>query len=415
MHRIFAKYLSDPEVGHLCSDGAFLRHMLVTEIALAKVQAIAGLIPQAAADEIATALPDEDWDLEALSESTLQNGIPVIGLLAQARAKLSEEAREYLHWGATSQDITDTALVLTLKEVLPVFEERLEALLKSLGSLEKGYGTTPTLARTRNQAAVPIRFSQKLKAWSAPLQALQGDLRRTAQNALVVQLAGAGGDLAGLGEHGERTARMLAEVLGLRYEGGWHNQRYRLTALADVLASLAVALGKLGSDVLLMAQNEVGEVAEGSPGGSSSMPHKNNPVLSEALVALAEYAVGQAALVKRAGLHRAERDGSALALEWLVWPQLLTAMGGSLAQGQRLLSGLQVFPERMKANLAASGGLAYSERAVYVLAAHMPPSEAKILVAEACEAAGYEGITLVEALQRRTPELDIDWEQILSE
>ncbi len=415
MHRIFAKYLSDPEVGHLSSDEAFLRHMLVTEIALAKVQAVAGLIPQAAADEIASALPDEDWDLEALAESTLQNGIPVIGLLEQARAKLSEEAREYLHWGATSQDITDTALVLTIKEIVPLLMDRLEAIHGALGKLEQAHGDTTALARTRNQAAVPIRFSQKIDAWRTPLQALQEELQRTATQALALQLAGAGSDLAAMGKKGEQTARMLAEVLDLSYEGPWHNQRFRLTALGDVMASLAVALGKIGGDVLLMAQSEVGEAAEGSSGGSSSMPHKNNPVLSEAMVTLAEYAVQQAAMLKRAALHRAERDGSALAMEWLAWPHLLRTVGASLSHGRQLLSGLQIFPERMKANLEATGGLAYSERAVYALSAHMPRSEAKKRVAEACAAVSEEGISLAEALQRSAPELNINWNQVVSD
>lgn len=410
MRKIFSQYLSDPTFAQLCSDAAFVENMVRVELALARAQGNLDIIPKAAADEIVEQLPGFNCDLEALAESTLKNGIPTIGFLTQAHQVLSEEAQDYLHWGVTSQDITDTALVLLLKDVSQEVETRLKLIIKRLESLAKTHEKTQLAARTRNQMAVPITFSQKVDSWKNPLKRQLDKITEIRPGVFRLQLAGADGRLSMMGTQVGQLRKKVADELGLAPAEGWHSQRDNLVEFSDLLGSVAASLGKMGGDVLILTQTEVGELSESTTdGGSSSMPHKSNPVRSEALVALAQHSVNLSSGLKQGQIHKNERDGSSLCLEWLLWPQLVETVGACLSHAGFLTENLQVHPEAMRRNISGQNGLLYSEKAVYLLAEKIGRAQAKKSVARASRLVLEKNISLTEALQMAYPDLDIDW------
>lgn len=411
MHKIYSRYLSDPEVASCCSDERFIRHMLDVEIALATVQATLGIIPEVAAQEITEALGTFQPPAEQLSDGTLHNGVPTIPLLALARQQLSVASRDYLHWGATSQDIMDTAQIMMIREVITIFRERTEVVIDALSEQAERYRDLTTVARTRTQQAVPITYGEKIDSWRFPLERHLQRLDELQTSLLCVQLGGAGGNLAALGEQGIATARGLAAELRLSYRAAWHNQRDTLLAFSNWMAALTASLAKMAGDVLLLAQTEVGELLENTEGGggSSTMPHKNNPILSEAIVALARYA-GQLAGANFQTLHHQhERDGSAWILEWLTYPQMIMATGTVLRHAGTIARNMEIQKKAVDANLKASNGLIFSERASFILAQHMPRQEAKQIVGQACELVIKEQIHLSEALTRLVPDISVDW------
>lgn len=416
MYSIFSKYHSDPEIAALCSDEAYLKHMTVVECALAKVQGELGIIPKEAANEIISRLPALKYSMDELMDDTARNGIPVIGFLAQARKALKEPCADYLHWGVTSQDITDTAQVLILKDVLKVVETRTGNIIDHLNIQKARYGKIPMLARTRNQSAVPITFGQKLESWTAPLDRYLKRLEELKARLFTIQLAGAGGQLAGQGEQSVRVVKEVSLILELNYSEGWHSQRDRMVEAADLLANLVGTLGKLGEDVLFLTQSEIGELHEFGKGGgtSSSMPHKNNPVRSEALVALSRYALGLSGMFKQSLLHRNERDGISLSLEWMILPQLIATVGASLNHALAISEHLVVNEKRMRFNLERQNGLIYSEKALYLLTNYMSRTEAKTCITRACTMVMAENISLAQALKHLQPDIRLDWEDQLS-
>lgn len=407
---IYSKYLSDEEIATICSDENFIAKMMQVEIALAKVQADIGIIPREAANEIAGVLKKVYVPPQALVEGTLQNGIPTIPLLAFVRKQLSEDGRNFLHFGATSQDIIDTAHILVFRAVVQVFEKRLQEIINQLKQLAEQHQQTKTLARTRTQQAVPIFFSQKVENWYQPLERHLERLGQLKQRLFVVQFGGAGGNLSALGEKGIETAQQLAKELDLKYVGTWHAQRDNIAEFSAWMALVVGSLGKMGEDILLMAQTEVGEVIENADGGgkSSSMPHKNNPILSEAMVALSRYVGNLAINTFQAMLHNHERDAAAWILEWQSLPQMMIACGTILNHALTISKNILVNADAMLANLEKLNGLVYSEKASFVLAKYMPRSEAKKGVEKACKIVVEENIHLEKALKRLFPNIEID-------
>lgn len=411
---MYDKYLSDPEIKAIVGDESLIRKMLGVEVALARVEAGLGIIPRSSAQEIAEVLERLRPEPEKLIDGSLQNGIPTIPLLALARKALSPEARDHLHWGATSQDILDTGTVLIIRDVAIVFSKRLYAIIDNLEKLAREYGDVPVVARTRTQQAVPITFGRKVEQWSRPLQRHLDRLDQLLPRVLNVQFGGAGGDRAALGAHGEAVARILAEELNLNYIDTWHTQRDNLAEWAAWLALVCGSLGKMAGDILLLAQTEVGELRESEAGGgSSTMPHKNNPVRSEAIVALARFAGQLAGNHFQAMLHQQERDGAAWALEWLTLPQLMIVTGTALNHALAVSADLQLNQEAMHANLEQLNGLIFSERATFLLAEHVGRQEAKKRVEQACRLVGKENIHLAEALERVVPEVGRNWRESL--
>lgn len=407
---MYNQYLSDPEIKRLVSDETFIRHLLHLEASLAEVQGQLGIIPKTSAQEIVEKLARIQPDLQTLSSGTLENGIPTIPLLAAVKKELSPAARDHLHWGATSQDIVDTATILMIREVAGVFRHRLLEICTSLEQLAQRHEQTPMVARTRTQQAVPITFGLKVRQWYQPLRRHLERLDQLEARLYRLQFGGAGGDLAALGDRGTAVAVALAKTLDLAYTGTWHTQRDTLAEWASWLALVSGSLGKMAGDILLLSQTEIGELREGrAGGGSSTMPHKNNPVLSEAIVALARYTGQLVGNHFQAMLHQQERDGAAWALEWLTLPSLMIAAGTALQHATTISEQMEVDPKAMQVNLEKLKGLIFSERASFLLAEFMSRQEAKQKVESACELVRREDIHLAEALGRIVPEIEVDW------
>ena len=408
-------YLTNPQIAQLTSEENFIRKMLDFEMALAKVQGELGIVPKEAAHAIVENLQDLKIQPEALAEGTLQNGIPTITLLAIAKKSLPAFAQDYLHWGATSQDVMDTAQVLLVREVAKVIEKRIQELLQNLALLIQNQGDTPMISRTRTQQAVPILFGQKVATWASPLVRHLQRLQELKPRLLVVQLGGAAGNLSALGNDGLSISKALADELNLGFALPWHTQRDNFAEFASWLALLSGSLGKMGQDILVMSQTEINEVVENAAGGgkSSTMPHKNNPILSEALVMLARKNTQLTAIQLQAMLHTNERDGSAWALEWDNLPQMMVNTGTALSHALTISQHLKTNPEAMQRNLNSLKGLIFSEAATFILSKFLGKNEAKKLAVKACERVVSENKNLPDILQELTPDLSINWQEEL--
>ncbi|WP_247236817.1 adenylosuccinate lyase family protein [Telluribacter sp. SYSU D00476] len=411
---LYAAYLSDEEMEGVCSEEQLIRHMLRFEAGLALAEARLGLIPEAAAQTIQRALSATEFSPAELAAGTLQNGIPTITLLSRIKELLPADVRNYLHLGATSQDVQDTAQVLMIREALVLLETRILHLLRNLLALIERHGTVPCMAHTRWQQATPIPFSLRVVNWAMPLVRSLERLQEMKRRLLVVQLGGASGSLAALGDTGYQVLEALADELKLAPSLPWHAQRDTMVEFTTWLALVSGTLGKMGADILLMAQTEVGEVVENAEGGgkSSAMPHKSNPVLSEALVALARINANLSALLMQSLVQTGERDGTAWMLEWQHLSQMIINTGTALKHALTISTGLQIDRERMRQNIALTRGLVYAEQAVVILSDYMPKSRATTLVNQACGRVSTE-TGLAQALTQLVPEVKLDWSELL--
>jgi 3-carboxy-cis,cis-muconate cycloisomerase len=407
---IFRALLSDPKICGLLDDSAFVASMVEVERALAVVQGRLGVIDAAAATAIDRAIAGFAPDLADLACGTAKAGVPVPALVAQLRRTVGEPAASWLHWGATSQDIVDTALVLRLRMVLEVLSDRIDELSDTLAVMAEAHRTTVTVARTRFQQALPTSFGLKVAGWLAPLLRHRDRLEELRPRLLSVQFGGAAGNLAALGPRGVEVMAGLADELELGCPPmPWHSQRDGIAELAGWLALVTGSLGKFGLDLLLLAQNEIGEVREAEGGGSSTMPQKANPVRCEALVTLARRNAVQVAAVHEAMLHAQERDGSAWQAEWLALPEMLVATGAALGHAVALARSAVIDVDRMARLLAATRGVLLAEAASFALAGHLPRAQAQELVKLAAQEATATGLDLLELLRERSTS-PIDWD-----
>lgn len=342
MNPLLSALAGDAEIEALLSDDAQLTSMLAVEAALAEASADSGWISEEAADAIRSAIATFVPDRAGLAAGMAQDGVVVPALVRQLRADVAEPHRAALHKGATSQDMVDTALMLQLAKVFDLYEARLTALLDRLTALAAEAGDRPLMAHTRMQMALPTTWGAKIGSWSEPLQrylrALAG-LRRTL---LVVQLGGPVGDRGSFAGHGDSIATGMARRLDLGIAGPWQATRDPIVALGNLLALISGSLGKLGADVALLAQNEVGAVRLEGAGGSSAMAHKANPVNAEVLVALARHNAGLSGILGQSMVHEYERSGAAWTLEWLTLPPMLITTGASLRLADKLLGQLSI-------------------------------------------------------------------------
>ncbi|MEO9228028.1 MAG: 3-carboxy-cis,cis-muconate cycloisomerase [Devosia sp.] len=336
MTPLLSALAGDPEIDALLSDDAQLTAMLSVERALVQASAEVGLVDPAAAAAITTAIAAFAPDHAALAAGMARDGVVVPALVAQLRATIPQPHSTALHKGATSQDIVDTALMLQTAKILDILQTRLGELLARLADLRKSYGERPLLAHTRMQAALPTRWGDKLQSWSDPLQRHLSGLEAMRGGLLVIQLGGPVGDRRSFEGEGEAVAATLAIHLGLGVASPWHSARDPIVALGDRLALLTGSLGKIGADVALLAQTEIGAITLEGGGGSSSMAHKSNPVTAELLVALARFNAGLAGTLLQAMVHEYERSGAAWTLEWLTLPQIFVTTGASLRLSLKL-------------------------------------------------------------------------------
>ncbi|MFM2327076.1 MAG: hypothetical protein RIR31_1278 [Bacteroidota bacterium] len=349
---IFSKYLGDEQMLQLVSDEAFINKMLQFETALAKAQSSINIIPVNIADEINNVLTQLRIHPADLAAGTLKNGIPVITLLSLVKEKLSDDAKMHLHYGATSQDVMDTAQILMMQDAINLTEERITGLIKNCTKLLKEYGQTTCMAHTRGQQAIPITFGVKINAWLQPMQRQLQRIQEIKKRLLIVQLGGAAGTLAVYSDKAAQLIESLAKELQLQHASSWHTQRDNLCEFTNWLAMLTGILGKMGADILVMAQSEINEVQESIEGGkSSAMPHKSNPVLSEALVALARLNATLQSQQLQSLVHTNERDATAWILEWNAIPQMLINTGTALNHAISITESIKINTEAMKQNV----------------------------------------------------------------
>lgn len=408
---IFGPLFSDPEIAALFADTEVARAMVAVEAALARAQAGLGIVPADAADAIVRVAETFAPDLAALGDSAGKSGVPTISLAAQLRAAVGEEAAPWVHYGATSQDILDTGLVLRLRTAATVLGTRLDSVFATLAALAEAHRGTIMAARTRSQQALPTSFGLKAAGWAAPLDRHRARLDELRPRLLVVQMGGAAGTLAAFGDAGVAVMEALARELDLEAPPApWQTARDGIAEFAGWLALVTGSLGKLGQDVMLMAQSEIGELREGGEGrgGSSSLPQKANPVRGEMLVAIARINAGLLAQIHQGMVHEHERGGPGWMQEWFALPQMVVACGAALAHVGALLDDLDIDTERMRRNLDAANGLVLAEAAGFALAEHMKQAEAQALVRDACRETGESGRHLVEVLKART-DAPVDW------
>ena len=335
----------DPELEALFTDEADLAAMLRFESALAGAEAAANLIPAEAAERIADACAGFTPDWDALGAGMARDGVSVPELVRQLRAAVGAPHAAHLHRGATSQDAVDTSLVLRLAPALDLIDARLVALDAALAALSARDGAAPLMAQTRMQRALPFTGADKVGTWRGPLFRHRERLAQLRPRVLRLQLGGPVGTRAELGAAAEAVAAHVADRLGLACAPAWHSQRDGVAELGAWLALVAGGLGKIGQDVALMVQNEVGAARLAGGGTSSAMAHKSNPVPAELLVALARFTAGLSGTLTAALVHENERSGAAWTLEWLVLPQLVVATGASLRTALSLVERLS-FPSR---------------------------------------------------------------------
>ncbi len=405
---LYARLFGDDEAARLFSDSAEVRAMLLVEGALAKVQGALGVIPAESAAFLHRASFEVQIDPSALAAETAVNGVPVPALVAAFRSACNApQHAAFAHWGATSQDIMDSALALRLKRLFDLWDSRLEALLAALGTLAGHHAALPMAARTYGQLATPTSFGAVVAGWGWPLLAQRQSLAALRPAVLRVSLAGAAGTLSAMGERGPEVRAALAEALGLADPGhSWHADRSGIGALAGWMATTAAALGKLGEDLLLMTQSGLSEVGIAGAGGSSTMPQKQNPVGPSVLVALARQVAGLAATLQGAGLHRQQRDGAAWFTEWLTLPQAAISTSRALGLALQIADKITPDPAAMARNLAADGGLIHAEALSFALAGTMPRPEAQAVVKRLCDEVAKTGQPLASLAARDFPGTD---------
>jgi 3-carboxy-cis,cis-muconate cycloisomerase len=343
-HPLLNALVGDEEVEALFTNEAELAAMVRVEAALANAQGAVGLIEKAAAERIGEACRTFAPDWPKLAEALARDGVVVPQFVKQLRAAVGEPHAGVVHLGATSQDITDTALILRLKAAVDIFGKRIDRLTEALRALKARDGSVRLVAHTRMQQALPFTAADKIDTWLHPLERHREALQHLAPRLLVLQLGGPVGTRGELKGQGDAVADAMAERLGLHSAPSWHSQRDRIGEFAAYLSLLSGTLGKIGQDVALMAQNEVAEVRLASGGGSSAMPHKSNPVAAEVLVALARFNAGLLGTIHQALVHENERSGAAWTLEWLVLPQMVVSAAAGLKKAELLLGQMSFAP-----------------------------------------------------------------------
>lgn len=339
-HPFLSGLVGDDETGKLFSAEAEIEAMLAFEAALAKAEAGAGVIPMDAAERILTVCGSFKPDMAGLHKGTGRDGIVVAEFVKQLRAAAGGEAAQYVHFGATSQDVIDTALVIRLKQVRGLFDQRLSALEKAFVAIDRNFGARTLMGHTRMQAAVPITVSDRIRAWCEPLVRHRRRLDAFSEHGFAVQFGGAAGTLDKLGTKAADVRKSLARELSLADAPQWQSQRDRLAEFAGILALISGSLGKFGQDVALLAEMG-GEMELAGGGGSSAMAHKQNPVAAEVLVSLARFNAVQLSGMQQAMVHEQERSGAAWTLEWLILPPMVMATGASLRLAAELVDNIR--------------------------------------------------------------------------
>jgi len=398
---IFARTLASAAMVDVFADRSIVAAMLAFEAALAEAEAAEGVIPASAVAPIAAACRAGIGDIDSLVDEARRAGslaIPLVKRLTAAVGERDAPAAAFVHHGSTSQDVIDTAMAMATRKALALIDADLARLVVALGALARTHLGTPMLARTLMQPAQVISFGFKIVAWVAPLARARERLARAGAAALRLQFGGAVGTLASLGDKGLAVSRRLAAQLDLAAaEGAWHVQRDDWAALACEVAVLCGSLGKIGRDLALLAQAEVGEVAEPSApgrGGSSAMPQKKNPVAAMTAIAASLRAPHHAAAVLAALAPAHERGLGEWQAELAEWPALFLETHGALVALADACAGLEVDGARMRDNIERQHGAVFAEAAAALLAPSLGKAKAHELLATLSSRATREGAQL---------------------
>jgi 3-carboxy-cis,cis-muconate cycloisomerase len=402
---LLAPILSSAAMRGVLDDRARLQRMLDFEVALARAEAAVGIVPALVVDPIANAARAEQYDLASLAQAAVVAGnivIPLIEALTAQVGKSDATAARFVHWGATSGDVIDTALVLDLKAAVDTLMTDLNRAIDAFAVLVGRHRRTATVGRIRMQHALPMPFGLKLASYAAALARSRERLRRLRREAFVLQFGGTVGTLAALNDRGMDVAERLAALLDLALpDAPWHGHRDRLTEVASAFAILAGTCGKIARDVSLLMQTDVAEAFEPAApgrGGSSSMPHKRDPVSAAAALAAATIAPNLAATILAAQVQEHERGLGSWQAEWLTFPALALVTSGALNAIVEIAEGLEVDSERMRANLEASHGLIMGEAVSFALAAKIGKPNADRIVEEASRKAASANRDLEDVL-----------------
>lgn len=394
---VFGNLFSAGAMREVWSDRSRTRRYLDFERALATVQGRAGMIPPEAAAEIARCCDVDLIDMDKLRAQTERVGFPVVGLVSQLTALCRDGLGEYAHWGATTQDVTDTATVLQIRDSLELVAADLAALSATLAELARRYRDTPVIGRTNMQQAIPVTFGFKMASILAGVERHRERLAQLRPRVLVCEFAGACGTLASIEGDALGAQAALAAELGLgNPDIGWHSVRDSIAEVGAFLALVGGSLGKIATDVRMMMQTEVGEVAEPfapGRGSSSTMPHKRNPVSCAFIHASVSMVRHHAAALVEAMVGEHERSTGPWEIEWIALPEAFCLLSGALAHTRFVLDGLEVNEARMRENIDLTNGLVMAEAVMMGLAPHIGREVAHDLVYDLCR----------EAIERREP------------
>src|SRR5262245_41632750 len=405
---IFQDIFSTPEMRRVFSDETRTRYYLEIEAALARVQARLGVIPERAAREIERQCRLENIDFPKLKTQTERIGYPVLGVVQQIVALCADGLGEWCHWGATTQDVTDTATVLQIRDALALVKADMATISGLLADLAARFRDTPMAGRSNLQQAVPITFGFKAASLLAAMQRHRRRLAELQPRVLVGEFAGAAGTLASLGSDGLKVQAALMKELGLgQPEIAWHTVRDRIGEVGCFLALVTGTLGKLATDVKLLMQTEVAEVFEPfheGRGSSSTMPQKRNPVSCLYIHATSALVRQNAAALLEAAVADHERSTGPWEIEWIALPEIFLLASGALSQSRDLVAGLQVDAARMRENLAMTNGLIVSEAVMMGLGPHLGRQRAHDLVYDICRQVAASGEPLLDGLAKN-PEI----------
>ena len=400
---IFGELYGTPEMRAVFSDRNMVQKYLDVEAALARVQASLGIIPAEAAEEIVAHCRVEMIDMPCLRARTGIVGFPIVGLVEQLVASCSDGLGEYAHWGATTQDIMDTADVLQFREALILLEHDLDAIAARLADMAATYRDTIMVGRTHIQHALPVTFGYKIAVWLSAIDRQRKRLAEIKPRVLVGQFSGAIGTLASLGDRGLEVQDALMAELGLgRPDITWHAARDTIAEITGWLALVTGTLGKIGLDLILMTITEIGEVREpfvSGRGSSSTLPQKRNPVVSEMLVVISKNVRQLHGSVLDAMLNDHERGGAGpWQTEWHALSDAFIMTAAALSHARALLEGLEVDSRKMRDNLDVTGGLIAAEAVMMALAPLMGRQRAHDVVYACCRTVAQTGAPFLDVL-----------------
>ena len=412
--RLIESLATTEALAELFSDVSVLQAMLDFEVTLARAEAELQIIPQSAARAIGRVARTENYDSGVLAVETLRAGTPGIPLVKALRKRVQQEhapAADFVHWGATSQDVADTALALLLKRAAAILDADLARIERALRPFTRKHRNTVMLGRTLLQPAPPVTMGLKAGGWLASVRRGRSRLTLALSEALVLQFGGASGTLAALGNRGPRVAELIAKRLRLKLpDAPWHTHRDRLAEVVCACGILTGSLGKMARDISLLMQHEVGEASEpggGGRGGSSTMPQKRNPIASAIALAAANRVPGLTAAFLSQMVQEHERGVGGWQAEWATVSEVIQSTGVAIASMAEVAEGLTVSPTRMKENLKSTQGTIFAEKAALLLSAKLGRGAAHQALERATDPKQMRGRSLAQTLAQ-IPEMQAD-------